>query len=225
MTMPASFHMPAKIKVAVLTGQHTFDVPSFHTLFRSMSSIDPYVQTLEDFAADVGRVHSQYDALVFYNFHREVPDPDSSRAATAVYQTLHQLGESAQGIVVLHHAILAFPEWPLWSELCGIQDRHFGYHDNQRVRLEIANAQHPITRGLTSWEMVDETYTMHDAGEGSDILLTTDHPKSMKTIAWARQFKRARVFCFESGHDNQAYADAHFSAVLERGIQWVANKL
>jgi len=38
--------------------------------------------------------------------------------------------------------------------------------------------------------MIDETYTMNDAGEDSDILVTYDQEKSMKTIAWTRQVRK-----------------------------------
>jgi len=73
--------------------------------------------------------------------------------------------------------------------------------------------------------MIDETYKMDDPGEGSHALLTTDNPTSMKTIAWTRQHKNARVFCFQSGHDNDTFVDPNFREVLARGIQWVAQRL
>ena len=109
----------SKIKTAVITGQHAFDVPGFHGLFRSIPEIDFYLQDLENFAADAGKVREQYDALAFYNFHRVTPDEGRVREA------IEGLGEDGTGILVLHHAILAFPEWQLWSDLCGIQDRSF----------------------------------------------------------------------------------------------------
>ena len=37
----------SKIKTAVITGQHAFDVPGFHGLFRSIPEIDFYLQDLE----------------------------------------------------------------------------------------------------------------------------------------------------------------------------------
>jgi type 1 glutamine amidotransferase len=65
---------------------------------------------------------------------------------------------------------------------------------------------------------------MASAGEGSEVLLTTDHPKSMKTLGWARQYKQSRVFCLESGHDNQTWADPSFREVLRRGLLWCARR-
>jgi len=56
----------------------------------------------------------------------------------------------------------------------------------------------------------------------SEILLTTDHPKSMKVLAWVRRYQKSRVFCFQSGHDPQAWRNQNFVTVLQRGIQWCA---
>jgi type 1 glutamine amidotransferase len=61
--------------------------------------------------------------------------------------------------------------------------------------------------------------------DDSHVLLTTDHPKSMRTIAWTRQVGQARVFCLESGHDRVTFADPNFRTVLGRGIAWAANQI
>ena len=206
------------VTAAVITGEHRFDVPGFQAAFRSMADVDSYPQDLDNFVADLGGARDAYDVLVFYNFHRPAPD---ERTAAA----LESLGQTAQGIVVLHHALLAFPEWPRWSEVCGIDDRTFGYHMNQRVPVHVADPDHSITAGLADWELPDETYTMPNAEEGSRVLLTTDHARSMRTLAWTRRFGKSRVFCFQSGHDNAAYADAGFRTVLHRGIRWAARAL
>jgi len=62
-------------------------------------------------------------------------------------------------------------------------------------------------------------------GANSHVLLTTDHPKSMRTIAWARQFGQTRVLCAASGHDHETYADPHFRRFLARGIHWAAGRI
>ena len=208
---------PNDITVALVTGVHRFDVPGFHAAFRCMPDVDFYPQALEDFVADHGRVRDEYDVIVFFHFHRTKPD-------NATVAAVESLGETGQGVVVLHHALLAFPEWLLWSDICGITDRTFGFYPDQTIPVHVANPSHPITDSLTDWEMVDETYTMTDARSGSDILLTTNHARSMRTLGWSRQYNNARVFCYQSGHDNHAYADHRFRSVLHRGIQWVAGR-
>ena len=36
---------------------------------------------------------------------------------------IEHLGQTGQGIVILHHALLAYPQWPVWREIVGIADR------------------------------------------------------------------------------------------------------
>ena len=139
--------------------------------------------------------------------------PDDGR----IREAIEGLGEDGTGILVLHHAILAFPEWQLWSDLCGIQDRSFGVQIDQTVNVDIVDSEHPTTQGLNSWEMVDEIYIMADPGADSKLLLSTDHPDSMKTLAWTRQYKNARVFCCQSGHDDQVFSDPNFRTVISQG--------
>ena len=216
----------ASLKLAVITGGHSFHVPDFHGLFRRLDGVIAYIQSLDDFASSPRPVRRWYDAVLFYIMLMETPkDEGLPWHAGKPFSALSELGETEQGIVILHHAILAYPHWPLWDELVGISDRSFGFYVNQRVRGQIANPNHPITEGVQPWEMADETYTMADAGKGSDVLLTYDHPKSMRTIGWTRQYKGARVFCYQAGHDNATYSDPNFQEVLRRGILWVANRL
>jgi len=222
--MESSFSTTDKITTAVITGQHPFDVPGFHALLRSMPEIDFYPQHLEDLVADAGHVRGEYDVLVFYNFHQANPGSEKGWWEKGTKEALEHLGETRQGIFVLHHAILAFPKWRLWSDIVGIRDRRFEFDVGQDLLIEVANPQHPITRDLQAWEMIDETYLMANAGRGSEILLSTDHPRSMKTIAWTRHYKKARVLCYQSGHDARAYANENFRTVVARGIQWLAGR-
>ena len=217
--------MPTQ-KVAVVTGRHPFDVLGFHAMFRSMPDADCYVQHMEDFSNSPAEVRASYDVVIFYNMHTETPTGEEPRwCERGIKAALEGLGGGKQGIFVLHHAILAFPDWPLWSEIVGIPDRHFGFYHDESIHVEVANPEHPITRGLAPWDMVDETYTMADAGPGSEILLTVDHPRSMRTIGWTRRYKGSRVFCLELGHDNSAFAHPVFRTLVSRGIAWCAGKI
>ena len=206
------------IKVAVITGGHFFDVPGFHAIFRDMPQVDSYIQLEANWAADIGQALDTYDVFLFYNMPRGLPEERTR-------PVLEKLGESGQGIFLLHHAILAYEQWPFWSDLVGIWDRSFGYDHEQELSVQIADPAHPITQGIEPWQMVDETYSMASAGEDSHLLLTTDHPRSMRVLGWTRQFRNARVFCYQSGHDNFTYVDRNFRKTILRGIQWCAGRI
>ena len=210
--------------VAVVTGKHTFDIPGFQQMFSSMSNMEFYLQDLENFVADVGKYNDKYDVVLFYNFHQQTPVADE-RDGAMILNSINKLAENGQGIFVLHHAILAFPNWEIWSQIVGITDRRFGYHGNQTIQTYLMDDSHPITYGLKSWEMVDETYTMNEVGDDSQPLLAIDHVNSMHTVGWTRHYGNGRVFCYQSGHDNQSFYNPNFRTVVFRGIQWLANRI
>jgi hypothetical protein len=226
-----------QVTVAVVTGEHPFNVPGFHRMFRSMPEIDYYPQQLHHFVVDWGRVRSLYDVVLFFNFHLEAPpvDQDHWWWFGQHLDVLEDLGDTDQGVILLHHGIYAFPGWPFWSELVGIPhpERTFSRQDLrcslcERIHVEIANPEHPITRGLEAWDLYGETWDFAASAPSQhcDVLLTTDHPKmQLEAMAWTHQYKDARVFCLQPGHNNDSYADPTFRTVLSRGIQWAAGRL
>ncbi len=211
----------SEMKVGVITGGHAFDVIGFHRLFRSFDGMDCYTQSLEEWAADYGRHGRRYDSLVFYNMHKPVPEkcPSGPRTRAAI----DSLAEGP-GHVILHHGILAFKQDPMWDAMVGLTDRTIdGSSHDETLTVHVETDGHPITDGLSDWTMVDETYDFRDVDpEGSEVLLTVEHPNSMSTMAWTRQYEDARVFNDVFGHDDQTWSNESFRTVLERGIKWAA---
>ncbi len=213
------------LKVAVITGGHHFDVIAFQQLWRELAGIDVYPQHLADFVASAPAVRAQYDALVFYiHLRDEIAHLGLSPGRNDTFHSvLAALGSTPQGIVVLHHGLLAFPDWPIWSELVGITDRTLhAYNHDEVLPCHVADPTHPVCVGLADWSMTDETYLMADADAGNHILITTDHPRSMTTLAWTRQHRLSRVFCLQSGHDQQTWNHARFRQLLQQGVTWCA---
>lgn len=75
MVQEGRFLDSGKVTAAVVTGDHPFDVVGFHSMLRSLAEVDAYVQHLQDFVVDWGKVRAKYDVVLFYNFHQETP-PD-----------------------------------------------------------------------------------------------------------------------------------------------------
>ena len=214
------------IKVAVITGGHSFNVVEFHNLFSRLSGVKAYIQHMDDFATSSLTVRSNYDVILFYTMLLDGPTDDGQ----AWYQgkpksVLEQLGRTEQGIFMLHHSILAYRNWPIWSQIVGFEDLTHDVTMNQKISIQIASPNHPITFGLSDWQMLDETYKMADPLSDSEVLLTTDQPTSMRALAWTRRYQNSRVFCFQSGHDNRTWCNPNFITILQRGIQWCGKKI
>ncbi|MBN1562830.1 MAG: ThuA domain-containing protein [Anaerolineae bacterium] len=213
----------ADIRTAIVTGGHSFDVIGFHALFRALDGVDPYIQHMEDFIAAPDAVRDSYDVIVLFTHFKgaEYEQPTFAR----VEPIFEHLATTQQGILALHHGLLAYPDWPLWDAIIGMTERRLTrYSHDETISLQVADPDHPITARVANWTMIDETYMIHDAPAENHVLLTTDHPDSFKTLAWTRQYNQHRVFCLSSGHDDQTWVDPNFRRVLHQGIQWCAGR-
>ena len=223
--------MSAIVKAAMVTGHHRYDVVNFQLLLRSIPEVDFYPQHMEDFVRDTPEARRQYDVVAFYNYQLDTPGEPGDELGMAMKGPLEALGETDQGILFLHHSLTAFPKWRYWLDMCGMEDptlfqpKGVPSHAGETMGINIVDPKHPITEGMASWKIVDETYNMADATEGSEVVLTTDYPDCMSTIAWTRKHRNARVFSFQSGHDNEAWSNPMFKQVLARGVLWCAGRI
>ena len=213
------------LKTAVIPGGHPYHVPAFHQLFRELPGLDAYIQHLADFVASPLDVRQGYDVLIFYTHLRgELSDlglaPDRHDTVRSV---LESLGAPKPGIVVLHHSLLAFPGWAVWDAIVGLPDRALAaYSHSEAISYYVADPAHPICAGLADWTMRDETYLMPDARGDNHILITTDHPQSMRTLAWTHMHRQSRVFCLQGGDGPAAWRHESFRRLLAQGARWCA---
>jgi type 1 glutamine amidotransferase len=218
-----------KIKLAVVVGGHPYDVPGFNALFEGIPDVAPYIQDLDNWA--VSRVYDQYDAFLF--FHMNCWGKYSVRRDMdeKIQAAIARIGETEQGVFILHHAILTFPDLDTYSALCNMDGRRDFTSPGHKftkwadIEQQIANPDHPITQGLQTFTIGGEGFNIGNALPDNDILLTTDNPVSSRTLAWAHQHKKARIFCYIMGHDAENWNDPSFYTVLTRGIRWCAGRL
>lgn len=217
--------MNDKLQIAVLVENHPYDVVGFQKMLDSLPNCECYVQPIDLFVQDEVN-KTNYDVVMWYNMNWDAPAADS---VIRKYME-NEIGNTKQGIVLLHHALLTFQDWDVYTEVCGLRHRGAGglfkFTQNQTVRETIVEETHPITKNLSGFSIVDETYTIGEPEEpGNTILITTDHETSIKNLAWTRQYKNSRVFCYASGHDNKVYADENFQHVVYNGLLWAAGRI
>ena len=140
------------------------------------------------------------------------------------------------GLVALHHNLGAHRQWGEYTKIIGGKycfgvyqegDKKFGpsaYEHDQRLKIAVADREHPITRGLADFAIHDEVYNHCYVAPDVHVLLTTNHPKNDPQIAWAHEYGKSRVFYFQLGHDSQAWKNPAYPEILARGIRWAAGK-
>lgn len=218
------------LRIAVITGGHPFDLPTFHKLFRQMEGVDVFIQHLDDFSTSPDEIRDGYDAVVFYTMELKTSNFDDTWFTRDPVPAIERLFERGQGVVALHHTFFAFPDWPFWDEVIGLNNRQsdpdagFEFHFDVKQSVDVVDPAHPILRGIESFEITDEGYHMPDEDAQGHRLLEVNHPKTMRATAWTREVRDSRVFCFQLGHDGTGWDHPSFQTILKQGIAWSANK-
>ena len=188
-------------RLLVVTEGHPFDRNAFHALFDANTDIT--ATFVEQPAAQVilrPQNLADYDAVLFYDMLGIPMGPEGLAAAQppADYvRSLEALLARGVGLVLLNHALVQWPLWPLWREITGSTFRltqgdvdgqlvpGSGYrggagepHRNATHRLSPVSAPHPVTAGLEAgFEITDELYLRTPLARTPDTvpLLTSDY--------------------------------------------------
>lgn len=221
-----------KLRVAIVTGGHPFNEPEFFKLFQGHDDIT-YEHLPQKTGGEVFEDIDKwpYDVIVLFNFNQQITPKQQQNFVTLL--------DRGVGQVILHHANDAYLNWPLYSDISGVESHFTPWVLNGtrmpasdysrgvvKFRIQVADSNHPITRGLRDYDFDDETYCHRMFSPENHILLTTDEPSSDQPLCWVRTFHdKARVFYIQSGHDERAYQNLNYRTIVTRAIQWTAGRL
>lgn len=158
----------------VLSGGHPYEEAPFAALLGRLAGwrVNHLVHPEAEQAVAAGAA-DHADAVLFYDMPGyEFADgsarsrPPSPEFTAAI---LHRL-ESGRGIVLMHHALAGWAEWPEWAEIAGGRFLYApgpvrgearldsGYRHDVIYTAEVV-ADHPVTSGLpATFEVCDELY-------------------------------------------------------------------
>ncbi len=216
-----------KLRVLLTYGGHDFQEKEFFAMWDALPGVTytkaPLPQSADLFKPGLER---DFDVIVFYDMVNKI--------SAAQQQGLIALLDRGIGVVSLHHNIGANPEWPEYHRVIGgawlagkrsIDGKEYGpstFEHGQEIRIEIADEDHPITKGLVGFVIHDETYGNTYVSPSVHVLLRAENPKNVSPFAWVSQDGKSRVVYFQAGHDAEAWQHPGFQEILRRSIRWAA---
>ncbi|MGC8744184.1 MAG: ThuA domain-containing protein [Verrucomicrobiia bacterium] len=134
--------------------------------------------------------------------------------------------KGGKGFVVSHLSSASFKEWDEFKKICG---RYWvmgksGHGPRSVFKAKIANADHPITKGMTDFDQDDELYAKLQGDAPITVLVTADSDWSKQTepLAFTLQYGQGRVFHHTFGHDGKAVNNPPVKRLIVRGTEWAA---
>jgi type 1 glutamine amidotransferase len=217
-------HMNRPTLVKLFTGGHPFDQTSFQGFLDSLSDIDLSIMEQPHGSESLADEHQPLpQVLWFYDFAQQFSTKSQQRLKSAISQGM--------GLVVMHHAIYNHLEWTDYPHLIG------GYYSMSRcefngveigpstsvmadMQVQILDRKHPITAGLTNFDLHDECYHQYYVSADIHPLLGTSHPMSHPFLAWTRSLGLGRIVYLQSGHGPSAFENQSFRIIVNRALLW-----
>ncbi|MFB0555516.1 MAG: ThuA domain-containing protein, partial [Phycisphaerae bacterium] len=223
--LPAEPEKP--IKTVVITGGHGFEHDPFFSLFKGNVDIE-YVEAEQKDHSEIFEDISgwDYDVIVLYNMTQNISPQRQENF-------INLLEKQGVGLLAMHHMLGAFQNWPEYCKITGgkyflketDENRASTYKHDIDLNVHIANTSHPITRGMSDFQIHDEGYKYCGFEKNNKVLLTTEHPDCDKTICWVRRYGRTRVCGLMLGHDHYAYENPNLRRLVTQAIRWSAGRL
>lgn len=208
----------------VVTGGHGFDEVPFFNMMDSLGNFT-YEHVVQPKANELiaSSAVNKYDALVFYDMNDSI-----TTSQKKAYLSLLQKGKA---MVFLHHSLVSYQHWDEFRRIIGgkyyekatqVEGRWVKstYQHDVSIAVKIENPAHPLTKGLSDFEIFDEVYGNFLTEPTARPLLSTKHPGSSKYIAWTNPFGRSEVLFIQLGHGSQAFQNPSYRKLLRQGIEW-----
>jgi len=138
------------------------------------------------------------------------------------------------GLFVYHFACGAFEDWPVYEKLAGrVWDPKKRAHDDYRqFTVQITDKAHPITAGLSDFEIQDELYTclrdsevpIHVLAEAVSNVDGKTYPMAFVLDSSNEKVGKGRVFHTTLGHDDKSLTSAGFQTLIKQALIWCANR-
>lgn len=222
-TLPPEIHADPRAedatRVQVVIGGHDF-APTFLQVFEGYDDI--VANVVYQPAAYQRNKLNRAEVLVLYDMMQQIND--ESKANLKAYL------ESGKGLVVLHHAIADYQDWPWWYEevvggkyiLKGKGPTPSTFKHDVEMFVEPV-LDHPVTAGVGPLQIWDEVYKGMWISPDVKVLLETDHPDSDVPVAWICPYKKARVVFIELGHGPESHRHPGFRRLVYNAMKWVRN--
>ena len=219
-----------KLRILLIVGGHSYDRENLHAMLNAFPNAvfdEIAIPDKQDMLKP--GLSKDYDVLVFH-------DQSFFELTQEQKDNLEKLfGDEGIPTVMLHHALISHPEFPLFRELYGAQyllkdteidDRIYkasSYLRPTNVKICIAARKHPVTEGVGDFTLDDEVFKNVYYNPHIDVLARADHPEGDRPAIWLWRYKKTPVFGMIQGDAGGAFNDPNYRKLFYRGVRYIVS--
>ena len=209
-----------KQRILIITGGHEFEREPFFDTFREMPGVK-YQEVIHPGANELynSTLMDQFDVLLFYDMYQEIDDVQKA--------AFIELLEKGKGVVFLHHSLVNYQAWDEFEKIIGGRYIESGtdqetstYQHDVEFTVQVADHQHPITKGVNDFVIHDEVYGNFSVLPTVHPILKASHHESGEVIGWTNSYGNSRIVYIQLGHDHFAYENPNFRRLLKQALDW-----
>lgn len=174
-------------------------------------------ENVDDRLADLSGVD-----LLVVNLGRPTGASDADAASRA--GLLRYVAEG-KPLLVSHASTMTLPGTPEWEAIVGAVwvDGGSFHPDYGRSHVEVVDHEHPITAGISDFELDDERYS--GLRISNDLHVLAQHRSDGQThpLLWTHDYGASRIVCDALGHDSASYESAEHCELVRRAARWLVD--
>lgn len=218
------------IRVLLLTGKNNHDwkatTPVLEKMYKDSGHFN--VDTTTEPAKFTAEMLKAYDVIV--SNWTNWPNVNEREWGAEAEKAFMDFIRGGKGVVFLHAAGSVFYTWPEFRELAGSwwEMNQTGHGSVHEFTVKMADADHPITRGLKAFQTRDELWHRMGTTGKLNVLCTAFSDKNNggsgqdePVVHW-RTLGQGRCFYNVLGHDGTAMSTPGFQILTLRGTEWAA---
>lgn len=214
------------MKILILSGPNHGFAESAQVIHEFLAAQSGLAVTLSDDKVILSSPQlNNFDVLVFgTGFTRGVRQSDGSLKREADLTPdqeagLFQFVRGGKGLVGLHGS-----GWWIGGEAVTLLGGHANWHPpGLTFTVHIEDKNHPVTQGLSDFEVADEIYisayapTLH-------ILASAEWHGRSHPMAWVKPYGEGRVFYSTLGHGPDTFTRPVMQQLLIQGAHWAGSR-
>ena len=215
----------------IVTGGHEYEEAEFYRMFDALDGVK-YVHMEQPFVQNFysAKALKPYDVVVFYDMWETITEEAAQGLLDAVGK--------GKSVLVFHHAICGYNDWPEFIDMAGgkyvkkpFPDPETGqpvpetaFRIGRTIEVSAVKGNGIVKLDAPFSYTEERYYNMYVKPDVKPILMCAEEGRPAEVVEWENRYGRGTVITLLLGHGESVYANPNIRSILGQTIKYLAKK-